>query len=72
MGLKESWKYEIGGMTISGEGSQAGQVRVEVTEYAGLRNEEERRACANVKADDWREMVLAVEQKLIRRGDQQR
>lgn len=77
MKISEAWTMstEDGRIKVTGASAQAHKVTVEVTIPGTCsRHEEtpERKVGAEITADEWREMVQAVERKLIRRGDPQR
>lgn len=77
MKIKEAWTLSTsdGRVSISGASQQASKVTIEVTTPGsgyGMSETPEVTARAEVSADEWREMVLTVERRLIQRGDPQR
>jgi hypothetical protein len=73
--MTEAWAIEVGGLKVSGTSNQATTVTIDIyTPGAGFGPTEtpEEHASITVSADDWRDIVGAVERKLIQRGDTQR
>lgn len=73
--IKQPWAVEAGNLSVSGDNDQATTIEIEVSEPgSGYGPSETQGTSATMKlsADEWREVVSAVERHLITRGDWQR